>query len=428
MRISFYLPNKNFANVDCSHPELGNPGIGGTEYMVVSVAYYLEKLYPESHEYVVLANHTDRLPSSVKAVRVEGLADVPRVMKERQIDLLVLKYALSSMKELSKESGLQVNVVFWTHNFVKRQELTLLACEQKVKAIVCVGTEQLQFYRDHRAYRKSVVIFNGYPINFFKQHEMMSVCPFKQRGNEVTYMGNLVDYKGFHLLAQAWKSIVAKVPDAHLNVIGSGTLYSRDSKIGRWGYADEQYEQMFMPHLLDDDGRLLPSVTFHGVLGKEKDEVLNITKVGVPNPGGVSETFCITAVEMQLWGSIVTTIAYGGFLDTVHSTGILYDTPAQLADAVVAQLRKTDNDYAGCMKFLERFSFENVSKDWITLFNAIEKENGVDEILKPAPTERHWFEERNRKWKVMLPLGRFLPTKMFYRSLLLRVPIVKKYV
>lgn len=88
--------------------------------MVVSVVYYLGKLYPRNQEYVVLANYTDLLPSSVKAVRVESLTDVPRVMKERQIDLLVLKYALSSMKELSTKSGLLVDVVFWTHNFVKR--------------------------------------------------------------------------------------------------------------------------------------------------------------------------------------------------------------------------------------------------------------------------------------------------------------------
>lgn len=39
MKVAFYLPNK-FCYADCSNVDLGNPGIGGTEYMIIALAYH----------------------------------------------------------------------------------------------------------------------------------------------------------------------------------------------------------------------------------------------------------------------------------------------------------------------------------------------------------------------------------------------------
>lgn len=67
---------------------------------------------------------------------------------------------------------------------------------------------------------------------------------------------------------------------------------------------------IFMPHLLDEKGNILQSVTFWGKLGNEKYEILKRTKVGIANPGGY-ETFCISAVEMQLYGAKVVSCKKG---------------------------------------------------------------------------------------------------------------------
>ena len=428
MRIAFYLPNKDFSYVDCSNPEEGNPGIGGTEYMIISIPYYLEKLYHGRHEYFVFANSLNRLPQDLNIIQVEGVADIPPIMSKMGIDLLVLKYSLDNFNVLLGNKKILINVAFWTHNFVKRQELTWLAKDPRVRVIICVGNEQLQIYRDHQAFYKSVVIFNGYPVEAFKQYDLPSVRSFSQRGHEVTYMGNLVQYKGFPLLAKAWKKIIAKIPDAHLNVIGGGKLYDRNSRLGTWGLASEQDEMAFMPYLLDESGHLLSSVTFWGIMGKEKDHILNKTKVGVPNPSGASETFCITALEMQLWGGIITTIRFGGFLDTVYSTGILYSDCNKLADSVVEQLLKEDNDYLGALSFVEKFSFEKVCQKWVDLFDAIDQGVSLDYLLKPQPSSLHKFEEFNRRIKAILPFGSLMPTTMFYRSLLLRIPFLRTHV
>ena len=61
-----------------------------------------------------------------------------------------------------------------------------------------------------------------------------------------------------------------------------------------------------------------------GVLGEQKNEILLHTKVCIPNPSGVSEIFCISAIEVQFCGSIIKTIKYGGFVDTVYNICVLY--------------------------------------------------------------------------------------------------------
>ena len=62
-------------------------------------------------------------------------------------------------------------------------------------------------------------------------------------------------------------------------------------------------------------------------------------KVGVPNPGGETETFGLTAVEMQMMGMEVTTIICPGYLDTVYQKENLYQSTDDLADRVVNLLK-----------------------------------------------------------------------------------------
>lgn len=428
MKIGFYLQNANVAEADLSHPLDGNPGVGGTEYMFAAIPYALQQAVQASgspHEIVLLANSTARLP--------EGLATacatddtLGATAARLGLDAVVIRYSAANLR-LGAALPAACAAVYWTHNFVPRAELTQLARAPYVKAIVCVGTEQLHFYRDHSAYAKSVVIFNGYPVRHFADHVAPGVAPFASRGHEVTFLGNIVDFKGFHLLADAWPRVVAAVPDAHLNVIGGARLYDRSQSLGPYGIAEKSYEERFMPALVGSDGKILPSVTFHGVLGNEKDAILNRTRVGVPNPSGVSETFCIAALELQLWGAVIATIDYGGFRDTVGATGVLYRTPAELADAIIRQLRRTDNAYEAFVDFARRFDFEAVALDWLRLFDALAAGEPLERVLKPAGVPRaHARKEFNRRLKRLLPFGRLLPSAMFYSSLLNRINIFNR--
>ena len=65
---------------------------------------------------------------------------------------------------------------------------------------------------------------------------MFDIQPVRNMGNgghNVVYLGGLNKYKGFHVLAKAWKKVLAEVSDAKLIVLGSGKLYNRETSMGR---------------------------------------------------------------------------------------------------------------------------------------------------------------------------------------------------
>lgn len=370
------------------------------------------------------ANEIDLISPDLHVVKIAEIKDLVNQIKP---DYLLLKYEPSWYEEARNAiSDTSTKLLVWAHNFIPRKQLTTLAKDDKVERIICVSREQLNMYRDHKAFLKSSYIYNGMPVKYMKT---LKVPPITERPHEVTYIGSIVDYKGFHLLAKAWPEVLKAVPDAKLNVIGSGKLYDRNAKLGRYGIAEENYENQFMPYLTDGNGQILSSVKFWGVLGEEKNDVLKHTKVGVPNPSGVSETFCITALEMQAMGCVVTTIDFGGFRNTVYDkTGILYKNTDELAHCIIEQLNAEENDIEGFYDFMERhFAFEKVAEDWLNLFDTLGHQNTPLSYINETRNRLMSLREWNRRLKVALPLGYSLPTIDFYRSILRRFGLVKDF-
>ncbi len=416
MNVAFYLPN-NGCSVDCRDVTMGNPGIGGTEYMIIAVAYYLSKSKFNGSIYL-LAQDIRFLPQECYCIEVQGVNDAIDVCLQNKIDCLVMQNSPQTNTIFEKNLE-DLKIVFWGHSFMSRWQLNQYARCKNVKRVVCVGNEELELFCDHKAYNKSVVIFNAIP-NLIEPSE---IVPYAERKNEVTFLASLVPHTNFHLLAKAWGTVVHAVPDAHLNVIGSGNLYNNSTQLGEWGIANQEYEKKFMPFLLDDKGKILPSVTFWGKLGNERYDILKKTKVGVPNPGGY-ETFCISAIEMQLLGARVVSLKKGGFLDTVYNLNDLYSNTDYLAEHIIKALRDRDYNYDNVYKYIkDNFSFSKICKQWISVFNEIE--NGVKPLplcLKSkAPTRTHKFRHINRVIKSILPGGYLLPSGMFYQAVLNRI-------
>lgn len=423
MKIIFYLDNRNIRNVNILNIENGNPGIGGTEYIIYSIVYYLSKEKSEDFEIKLGTQYVKNIFSDILCVQCNCISEL--IYKENP-DYIIFKYESDVYKEASlcaKKSG--TKLIPWAHNFIKRSELTVLANNPLVTRIICVSKEQLNMYRDHKAFLKSVYIYNGMPVKYLKT-ELPSIPLYSERPYEVTYIGSIVPYKGFHILAEAWKDVLKVFPQAKLNVIGSGKLYDRNSKLGHYGIAEEEYEKQFMPALTDNNGKIIPSVHFWGVLGIEKNEILKRTRVGVPNPSGVSETFCITALEMQAMGALVTTINYGGLKNTVFHTGILYNTPKELANSIITLFRRKENQIQEFYRFLEEnFSFERITNDWIDFINHLN-----DSSVPFLPNENSdcisKLKDLNRRIKNNLPFGyAILPTIDFYQSILRHLHIIK---
>lgn len=402
MKIAFYLPNSGLKNIDCRDLEHGNPGVGGTEYIIQATAHYVQKRQSKDIEIIVGAHEVDMLSSDLDSVKINKMVELIEKVKP---DYLLFKYEPSWYLDIQKSlANVNTKLLVWAHNFIPRKELTMLANDNRVERIICVSKEQLNMYRDHKAFLKSSFVFNGMPVEYMEtlKNELL---PLYERPHDVTYIGSIVDYKGFHLLAKAWCEVLKAVPDARLNVIGSGKLYDRNAKLGSYGIAEESYERRFMPYLVDEKGKLLPSVKFWGVLGIEKNEVLAKTRVGVPNPSGVSETFCITALEMQAMGCVVTTIDFGGFKNTVYrQTGLLYKNPKELAHCIVRLLNAKANDIDGFYKYMaSNFAFEKVAQDWIDLFHSLGKENETLGYDNEYHDRLMCIREWNRRLKEFLP-------------------------
>lgn len=410
MKVAFYLPN-NFCHADCSNVDLGNPGIGGTEYMIIALAYHLS-ICQKKHEIIVLAQNDTQLPKQCHIVKVENVIDSLSVCRQEKVECLIVQNSPET-NQLFHENLEELKVVIWAHSFMSRKQWNLYAQSVNVKRIVCVGNEELELYCDHRAFKKSTVIFNAFPLPSCRP----VLIPFQKRMNEVTFLASIVPHTHFYLLAKAWKEVVRQLPDAHLNVIGTGNLYNTTRTLGKYHIAQDEYERSFMPYLLDEKGNILPSVTFWGKLGNEKYEILKKTKVGIANPGGY-ETFCISAVEMQLYGAKVVSCKKGGLLDTVFDESNLFVSEKELADYIVSALQCKQHDYEKVFLFLQkRFSFDVICGEWEKLLSEVENDifPKAFKMNSKAPTTLHRLRHFNKTLKTIVPFGFYwIPCMKFY--------------
>lgn len=426
MKIAFFIDNNPISSVDLSRISEGNPGIGGTEFIIVALSYFLSQQKHSNIQITLYANGPlDKLPAGLYAKQVQSFDDAIKSALYDGNDILVINHCsytfkLDTLKSLEETNA---KVVVWIHNFLESKIISFYNNLSCVKRIVYVGRELYDAYRDHDAFEKSDFIYNGF--NFEKA---VNAAKFNRgsRTNEVTYIGSLVYGKGFDVLARVWPKVVKEVPDAHLNVIGGGQLYNRNLKMGKYGIADDAYEKSFIKYLLDTNGGILPSVTFHGILGVEKEEILNKTKVGVPNPSGASETFGYTAVEMQAFGAMVTTKLCPGYIDTVCDLKNLYKKEKHLGQEIIKLLKtnnlnKNQDTILDCLQ--QKFSFEVVCHKWIELFRAVyknEKMQPYTEIPNIKYNNKR-LREINRRLRKNLPLGKYLPPVEIFETIITKI-------
>lgn len=366
-RVAFYLDNSAIRATDCSNALDGNPGIGGTEWLFVAVPSLLANRDNEI-ETVLYTTVSGAFPVGIDNVVVKDLSEAIELADSSGFDYLVVKHLADNITSGRLDvSTKHLRIICWCHVFVCHWELDYYAQNHLISKVVFVGREMYDLYRDHKIYHKATYIYNCVPSG--NAREMVRQAPYHKRKNVVVFVGSLVPFKGFHLLAQAWPQIIEEVPDAEMYVIGSGKLYDETFKLGKWGIAEESYEKSFMP-FLTQLGMIIPSVHFMGVMGENKKEILLKSKVGVPNPSGITETFCISAVEMQMYGCRIATINYPGYLDTVRN-GKLYGRRGNLAKVIIDLLKSSDNDYDKSMDYFEeKFSYDSVISRWEELLHA----------------------------------------------------------
>ena len=90
MKIAFYIDNQRYEGIDYSTPEKGNPGTGGTQFIFLTTAYYLQKKY-DSIKVIIYAPHIETMPSSLVAYKCGNASESVRFAKQCGVDILVIR-------------------------------------------------------------------------------------------------------------------------------------------------------------------------------------------------------------------------------------------------------------------------------------------------------------------------------------------------
>lgn len=358
-KIAFYLNNKDLPDIDYKSIIIGNPGIGGSEYEFLLVSYFLEKR--ANNLDINLISNFPGLFLNKNKTYVHNISECCSFCVSNNIELVVIDIK-SYDKNILDKFGTKLKFIIWAHNNISYPLLNEFFKTKYIYKIVNCGREELELYRDHLATLKSTFIYNIFPIKP-KAYYIHNIAD--RKNHNVVYMGSLIPAKGFHILAKSWKQVLAKIPDAQLYIIGSGKLYNRNSHLGKYGIADENYEKRIIKFLVDESENILPSVHFLGLLGEDKYKILGNCKVAVPNPSGNTECLPVTVIEMQLMGCNITTIKHPAYYDTVMNMSYLFDKESKLADYIVARLKDTPDDYDDLYNFVfTKFNTEASLERW----------------------------------------------------------------
>ncbi|PHY12988.1 hypothetical protein CSW58_08800 [Caulobacter sp. B11] len=163
----------------------------------------------------------------------------------------------------------------------------------------------------------------------------------------VMWVGATREEKGFHHALRAWPIIRKMVPDAELHVFGSIRLHFPESDVGPSGVLTPEFEIKYLLPIVgkhrspEDIG-----IYFKGATSKSDIFDFAMTAyVGLVNPNinNSTETFCISALELQSMGCPCVGGKSGGLLDTIDDgvSGILVPTenPVFIAEAVARILK-----------------------------------------------------------------------------------------
>lgn len=404
MKVFFYFDNLKKKDIDFSVPENGNPGVGGTEFMIWSISYYLN-LYFNDIDIYLLAPVIDKLPKNIKCIKCDSIYDSVKFADKMKSDILVLRGAHCRESELfDLIDNLKVKTIMWCHNFEQYDYLKLANRTKYIKRNICVSKEQYDRLRDHSILKKSDYIFNAIDCSIYEN----KISCEEKKDNIICYLGAIRPFKGFHKLAEIWPRIEEKIPDCKLYVIGSGKLYDENVTLGQYGIAEKKYEDMFIKYLLDEHGKIKSNVKFFGDLShNDKIRIMSQAKVGVLNPIARDETFCISAIEFEVLGVPVVAKKTYGLLNTVKEnyTGFLIKNNNELIEAILKILKNNSlmidmgNNAKEYVK--DNFDIKDICKEWRRVF--YEVHNDIDNISELKSNnydcDLKWLREINRQIK-----------------------------
>ena len=387
MRLAFYLDNRGIAGRGTlPDPSCGNPAIGGTEYTFLAVVRLLQGSLLNPLLLLTAPQAIEGINGSGVEV-VAGLSEALRRAATSGCLALVFRPGFAGPDDWAALERSPLPLLPWLHN---------LGCDQQaryerlpaVRRWLLVSGAQLDAFRHSRLARRAVVIPN--PVVVPAAQRLQRPLELARSATDLAYLGALTPFKGFDRLARHWSTIARHCPQASLRVFGGADLYGPRAEAG----ALSPYERHCRELL--ERGGFGDRVVFEGSCGLERYGALERVAVGVVNPSGRDETFCLAAAEFSACGVPVLAPRRNALIQTVRDqhTGVLVASDQQLAHAAIALLHDPERAWRlGCegQRHAEQcYGPDGVREAWLHLAEAVAEERSP----QPVPVSTPWWHEQ----------------------------------
>ena len=345
-----------------------NPGIGGTEYLYFCLTLLLSK---KANTKVVVFSPVFliNLPKNIIQIRCPS-ARKALVIFDNEFGGIFI-FTPKTNIDLAFGPLSRTQIILWEHLQLDKTILKLCEKRKEVVANVVLSNAQANWMWKTKLRKKTVII-----NNFVSSHTVTR--NYQSTTHIVFYIGAIYPNKHLDFLTKAWPRVIKKIPDAHLFVIGSSKVYSENAIVGALGISTPEYEAAIIEPLVRS--KTIDSVSFLGKMDNLKMyNQLSDCSVGVVNPVGSGETFCISALNFGVMGIPVVGANYGGLKTTIpKNCGYRINTNEQLSNKIIELLKnKEKNIYFGNHfknVVTEFFTVEIFEKRWIELIDNINKE------------------------------------------------------
>lgn len=384
-KIAFFIElKKHRQTIEKCILDNGNPGVGGTQYLFLLTIKYLNKLY--GNGYAVLLSDMDLdIEGEVSIKNVAGEAGAVSYCERNNIGTIVFNANIAD-RVCASLFNTDRKIILWAHNTMSMGRQKVAAKTKSIYKVVCVSKSQYENMRDSECFPKCTYINNIIPKPFYDNALLTDYSEKK-----AVYVGSATPQKGIHNLLKIWKYVEKLVPDAELDVIGGAKIWDPNSRLGCLGVADIYYDIVISRHLR----RLKHPENVHFFGAKGWEEIRNIissSRLGVVNPSHYmrDETFCMSAIEMQLHGlSVVSRMRNDGIGTTIVNdlNGYLERSDKKIAQKIALLINDeflAKEKGLEARKYSSKFTAENEVTKWREIAESAEESKKCSNKILPS--------------------------------------------
>lgn len=337
IKIAFYIPlSKSKDVLSNANLKLGNPGVGGTQYLFLITVQRLNEINGTGYAVLISDAEFGVHEKNIPYVFAQDEIHAIKYCESCSISTLIIN--ANAIERFRKNAfTTNIDIYLWAHNTLSWKRQQLAAEIPAIKRVVCVSRSQFENMKTTPCSAKCVYINNVFTEEFYRQSQCTDYSKRK-----VIYVGSIMPQKGVHNLLEIWRLVEKEIPDAQLFIFGGANVWNPAAKLGKNTSADFYYDKVIRRR---KDKLIHPeNIHFMGAKGwREIEAFIRDARVGVVNPSYYmrDETFCMSAIEMEAHGLPVVSRQRGDGLRTTIKhleTGYLEKRNADIAKRIILLL------------------------------------------------------------------------------------------